>query len=209
MRSVSRRTVIGMSAVAMAGLLLPKDMAFASESATQAEMEEVLDIVAKEGYLVTGNPVIDERNKEARRLWNEAVAQARLEGAEVITVVNPATENAARSSITRATKVVSTNESDFDDGSAWININYYLSAMYDVDSSNKVSNFRNHTATLTYGVYNPSIQILGYSATTVDGGRTYVIITTLSVTCYPAGVARSARWEATSYFYYTGVGKLY
>lgn len=209
MQSIPRRTAIGMSAAAMAGLLLPKDIAFASESAAQSETEEAMAIAAREGYLVTGNPVVDERSKEARRLWSEAVAQARLGGAEVTAVTNPAAENAARFSITRASKVVSANEADFDDGSIWININYCLSATYDVSSANKVSSFGNHTATLTYGMHGPSIQVLGCSTTAIDGGGTYVAITTLSVTCHPAGVARSARWEVTSRFYCTGVGVLY
>lgn len=200
MKEITRRAAIGMSALAVAELILPKSLAIASEAVPVTE-EDI------SSCLITGNPTIDEHNKEVALLWDEAVSKAKAEGSEIITVTNPEMIY-TEPSLARSTHVVSTNVSDFDDGGPWININYYLSAMYDING-NWVTNFRNHTATVTYGMYSPSIQVLGYTQTVLDGGRTFAIRTTLSVTCYVAGVARSAQWQAYSEWSSSGSAYLY
>lgn len=208
MRTISRRTAIGMSAVAMVGLMLPKSVALATEPELQEDGDESRAAIALCNCLVTGNPTVDERNKEVGRQWDAAVAKALDEGSEIITVVSPEAEHNNSSGLTRATHVVSTNSGNFADGGPWINVDYYLSAMYDING-NWVTNFRNHTATVVYGLYSPSIQMLGYTYTVIDGGRTFAVRTTLSVTCYVVGVARSAQWQAYSEFSSSGGAHLY
>lgn len=209
MEKITRREAIGLGAMAIAGLVVPQGIALASEPISQ---EDVRNAISPFGQLVTGNPTIDAINEKAARIWEKDVEQALAEGSEIITVVNPTPidEIPLESSIaTRAAKVAVTNEGNFSDGGPWINVNYKLAATYDVGSDNRVSNLRNHNAVLTYGLYNASIQILGYTYTLLDGGRTFSVRTTLSVSCYPAGVVRGATWQAASHFYYTGIGILY
>ena len=200
-----------MTAMAMAGLAVPAGAAYASEERLQKQgaYEGAGIVISPYHRLVSENPVVDGVNKEAWDLWEEAMAQALAEGEEIVTVINPKIEVDAQQAVTRATKVVSTNTVQFANGGLWINIHYYISAMYDVTSAGRITNFRNVTATITYGTHNPSIQVLGYTHTLIDNGRTLVAKVTLSVTVYVAGVAQSERWEATAYFSALGSGQLY
>lgn len=208
MKSISRRTAIGMSAIAMAGLVLPKRVALATVIEQDEHSSGSQVSISPYGSLVTGNPTVDEHNKEVGRMWEEAVAKAIAEGSKIIIVTDPEAEDNNGTSLTRATHVASTNAGSFADGGPWININYYLSGMYDI-YGNSVSNFRNHTATVVYGTYSPSIQVLGYTYTVIDGGRTLAVRTTLAVTVYVAGAALSAQWQAYSEFYSSSTAHLY
>lgn len=211
MKKMTRRTAIGMTAFAVAGLAMPAGTAFAleGESQKQEDVDSEKIIISPYHSLVSKEPIVDEVNKKAWDLWEEAMAQALAEGEEIVTVINPKIEVDAQQVVTRATKVVSTNTVQFANGGLWINIHYYISAMYDVTSAGRITNFRNVTATITYGTHNPSIQVLGYTHTLIDNGRTLVAKVTLSVTVYVAGVAQSERWEATAYFSAQGSGHIY
>ncbi len=211
MKKITRRTAIGMTAMAMAGMMLPSNTAFAAEAegANAGDDEDGADVVISPYHrLVSDDPVVDEQNKKAWCLWEEAMAQALAEGEEIVTVVNPKVSSDANQAIARARKVVSTNTVQYENGGPYINIHYYLTASYNVTSAGRIEDFGNLVPTVTYGLHNPTMQVLGYTKTLIDNGRTLVAKVTLSVTVYPASVAQSSRWEATVYFNSSG-GRIY
>lgn len=206
MKYISRRSAVRLGMVAAAGLLIPKHAAYASEIPLSSSLTG--EDSSGEVPIITDSAV-KERLERSAQIWEECKTRALSEGYEIVTVTNPKECQSIQPLSTQATRVATTNEVDYDDGGPWINVHYYLSAMYDVDSNNRVSNLRNVSAVVTYGLYSPSIQLLGYTYTLADGGRTFVVRATLAVTCYVAGVARSAQWQETAFFYYTGVGAIY
>jgi hypothetical protein len=209
---IDRREMLGLATVGIAAgaaaFIMPSGIAYASEEEKIVTSDPRYALLNTMDYVKTGDAQIDQGNKEAFSLWREATAEASANGEEIITVVNPSVSNtkagAPQLAVAAAgTKVALTDERGFWTG-ALISIDYKLALTYDVATNNQVSGFRNHSALLTYGLYNPSLDIIGYSYTRIDGGRTYAVNTTLYVKANLLAIVSGATFQKYSEYYYTG-----
>ena len=220
---ITRRGLIGASVIGAAGLLLPKGIAYASEPElirVDGGLGEIFvgpdddyretAIATSVGCIITGDEEVDKNNREAFRLWNDAVKKAVAEGSEIVTVVNQDQREARTEELsTRTIKTAYTQSKRYTSG-AFLSFDYQLKGEYDVTSS-KVSgwNKNNHKTVLLYSLYNGTISVNSHSFTTIDSGRTYAVHSTLYAKATVAGVTTAQLLQVYSEFYNNHKGTIY